>query len=212
MTGKDISILQDSLTYILNTQQEADLKVDQPYESMNDIREAAISYARKHKFAVSTLRSGSRQLVLVCRHSGKYRVSKTREQEQNKTTRKKPSQKISCPFQIRAKPTTEKKWIIYKIIDEHNHEMASDIKAYAQHRKLTPESKSMIISFIVAGYSNSAIMDQLTSKGIQTVLKKDVANLRQTYLKQQQQQQQQQQQTEIYQPCTESSVELKDHL
>ncbi|KAI7898744.1 uncharacterized protein BX663DRAFT_523967, partial [Cokeromyces recurvatus] len=101
-------------------------------------------------------------------------------QVQKKQTRKKLSQKIQCPFQIRAKPLGGR-WIIYKIVDDHNHEMATDIRAYAQHRKLTEETKKMIIDLMHLGTSNAKIMEHLLLQGIENVLKKDIANLRQAH-------------------------------
>ncbi|KAI8644362.1 hypothetical protein BD408DRAFT_401101 [Parasitella parasitica] len=180
---------------------------------MNAIRQAAIRYARRHKFAVSTLRSGERQLVMVCKHSGAYRATKTKtegssdkkpsasEQGFNdlqqaspaqessvsdqsapakKGTRKKLSQKIHCPFEIKAKPL-ESKWVIFKVNYEHNHEMAADIKAYAQHRKLSPETKQFIIDLMNSGSTNTTILECLQLKGIDNVLKKDIANIRQAH-------------------------------
>ncbi|OAD05211.1 hypothetical protein MUCCIDRAFT_94597 [Mucor lusitanicus CBS 277.49] len=214
-----------------NDRHEDDLiKVRQNFDSINDIRQAAIRYARRHKFAVSTLRSGARQLVLVCKHSGAYRATKSKPATPNgsqpakpeepsseakppteaaaaaadataataaadsspttpeaagtssskKNTRKKLSQKIQCPFEIRAKPMGSS-WIIYKVNYEHNHEMASDIKAYAQHRKLSPETKQLIIDLMNSGSTNSTIMEYLQLKGIDNVLKKDIANVRQAH-------------------------------
>ncbi|KAI8368553.1 hypothetical protein BD560DRAFT_135980 [Blakeslea trispora] len=160
-----------------------DLVVNQVYDSISAIREAAIVYAKQHKFAVSTLRSSPRQLVLVCKHSGQQRTSR----KQPDLVRHRPSQKIACPFEIRAKPTADQNWIVYQIQKEHNHEMATDIKSYVQHRRLTGERKEQAIRLIVAGLSNTAIVNQLTSEGIQTLIKKDIINLRQAYHKQQQQ-------------------------
>jgi len=218
---EELSFIRDSLTQMLeNDRQEDDLiKVRQGFDSINDIRQAAIRYARRHKFAVSTLRSGARQLVLVCKHSGAYRATKSKTATPNdsqlatpeepsndspaqeaavvadptttpdataaaaatkKNTRKKLSQKIQCPFEIRAKPLGSS-WIIYKVNYEHNHEMATDIKAYAQHRKLTPETKQLIIDLMNTGSTNSTIMEYLQLKGIDNVLKKDIANIRQAH-------------------------------
>lgn len=229
---EELSFIRDSLTQMLeNDRHEDDLiKVRQNFDSINDIRQAAIRYARRHKFAVSTLRSGARQLVLVCKHSGAYRATKSKPATPNgsqpakpeepsseakppteaaaaaadataataaadsspttpeaagtssskKNTRKKLSQKIQCPFEIRAKPMGSS-WIIYKVNYEHNHEMASDIKAYAQHRKLSPETKQLIIDLMNSGSTNSTIMEYLQLKGIDNVLKKDIANVRQAH-------------------------------
>ncbi|CEP09596.1 hypothetical protein [Parasitella parasitica] len=212
---EELSFIRDSLTQMLEdeSQNDENIKVMQKFDSMKDIRQAAIRYARRHKFAVSTLRSGERQLVMVCKHSGAYRATKTKAgasrndtsnisaQVHNdiqpssatqepaavdqsttakKGTRKKLSQKIHCPFEIRAKPL-ESQWVIYKIVYEHNHEMAADIKAYAQHRKLSPETKQFIIDLMNSGSTNSTILECLRMKGIDNVLKKDLANIRQAH-------------------------------
>ncbi|GAN02746.1 hypothetical protein MAM1_0027c02193 [Mucor ambiguus] len=224
---EELSFIRDSLTQMLENDRQEDelIKVRQNFNSINDIRQAAIRYARRHKFAVSTLRSGARQLVLVCKHSGAYRATKSKtampndsqlatpEEPSNeaqapaeataavaaaavdpstttqeaastssskKNTRKKLSQKIQCPFEIRAKPMGSS-WIIYKVNYEHNHEMATDIKAYAQHRKLSPETKQLIIDLMNSGSTNSTIMEYLQLKGIDNVLKKDIANIRQAH-------------------------------
>ncbi|KAK4519339.1 uncharacterized protein ATC70_009574 [Mucor velutinosus] len=221
---EELSFIRDSLTQMLENDRQEDelIKVRQNFDSINDIRQAAIRYARRHKFAVSTLRSGARQLVLVCKHSGAYRATKSKtatndsqlatpEEPSNeaqastevttttvaadpstttqeaastsstkKNTRKKLSQKIQCPFEIRAKPMGSS-WIIYKVNYEHNHEMATDIKAYAQHRKLSTETKQLIIDLMNSGSTNSTIMEYLQLKGIDNVLKKDIANIRQAH-------------------------------
>ncbi|CAO3618958.1 unnamed protein product [Mucor fragilis] len=212
---EELSFIRDSLTQMLENDRQEDelIKVRQNFNSINDIRQAAIRYARRHKFAVSTLRSGARQLVLVCKHSGAYRATKSKtatpndsppaaapeepsneaqasteataadpshEAASKKNTRKKLSQKIQCPFEIRAKPMGSS-WIIYKVNYEHNHEMAADIKAYAQHRKLTPETRQLIIDLMNSGSTNSTIMEYLQLKGIDNVLKKDIANIRQAH-------------------------------
>ncbi|KAL9536900.1 hypothetical protein MBANPS3_012273, partial [Mucor bainieri] len=231
---EELSFIRDSLTQMLENDRQEDelIKVRQNFDSINDIRQAAIRYARRHKFAVSTLRSGARQLVLVCKHSGVYRATKSKtgtsndpqsatpeeatkeaqaspaadspaaaaadaaattvadaaadpspgspESSSKKNTRKKLSQKILCPFEIRAKPMGTS-WIIYKVNYEHNHEMATDIKAYAQHRKLSSETKQLIIDLMRSGSTNSAIMEYLQLKGIDNVLKKDIANIRQAH-------------------------------
>ncbi|KAI9481603.1 MAG: hypothetical protein EXX96DRAFT_567359 [Benjaminiella poitrasii] len=230
------------------------IKVDQQFDSIDSIRQAAIRYARRRKFAVSTLRSGARQLVLVCKHSGKYRETKSKSAEkspsteegaplynkveegatttiengseipseplQKKHTRKKISQKIQCPFQIRAKPLGGR-WIIYKIVDEHNHDMAADIRAYAQHRKLSEETKKMIIDLMLIGTTNAKIMEHLQMQGIDNVLKKDIANLRQAHFgnkslaakqQQQQQQQQEQQQQTLTPALTPTSVSAAENF
>ncbi|KAG2194887.1 hypothetical protein INT46_005489 [Mucor plumbeus] len=211
---EELSFIRDSLTQMLEHDRHNDelIKVRQNFDSINDIRQAAIRYARRHKFAVSTLRSGARQLVLVCKHSGAYRATKpkipganesqsdTPEEVSNelqqstltqesaeadpstpkKGTRKKLSQKIQCPFEIRAKPMGSS-WIIYKINYEHNHEMATDIKAYAQHRKLSQDTRQLIIDLMNSGSTNTTILEYLQLKGIDNVLKKDIANIRQAH-------------------------------
>lgn len=173
---------------------------------MREIRLAAIEYGRRHKFAVSTLRSGARQLVLACKHSGTYRGTKKTVEEEptlepgnalpavvlqqeteespvfpRKLTRRKVSRKIQCPFQIRAKPIKGGKWIVYKMILEHNHPMAADSKAYAQHRKLDENTQKEIVRLMREDKSNSEIVKFLSDNGIINVVRKDIANLRQTY-------------------------------
>jgi hypothetical protein len=192
--NQDLNNIQTALTQIFEKEKEKEhgtdlIKVDQQFEDIDAIRQAAIRFARRQKFAVSTLRSGSRQLVLVCKHSGEYRQQKVPKENENtdatqdkpkKQSRKKLSQKIQCPFQIRAKPSNGR-WVVYKIIDEHNHEMAIDIKAYAQHRKLSEETKKLIIGLMDTGASNSTVIDHLEANGIHNVLRKDIANLRQAH-------------------------------
>ncbi len=168
---------------------------------MRAIRMAAIEYGRRRNFAVSTLRSGERQLVLACKHSGSYRgAKKTVETEADysvgsavpsvalvpvpvegstKRTRTKVSRKIQCPFQLRAKPIRGQ-WVIYKLVLEHNHLMAADTNAYAQHRKLDEETQNLIIKLMRTGSTNAMIVKYLSLKGIRNVLRKDIANLRQT--------------------------------
>lgn len=225
-------------------QQEDDddiIKVDQKFDTMREIRQAAVEYGRRHKFAVSTLRSGARQLVLGCKHSGSYRGTKKavqttdsasqsqgsdspnslpaielEETEDNvrtaeteavaegsentstpsqqtldndsstlavfpaKRTRKKVTRKIQCPFQIRAKPV-KGEWIVYKMVTEHNHPMASESILYAQHRKLNQETTQEIVNLMRQNKSNLQIIEELKKKGIRNVVKKDIANIRQSY-------------------------------
>ncbi|GAA5801164.1 hypothetical protein EDC94DRAFT_616154 [Helicostylum pulchrum] len=187
-------------------EEEETIEIDKKYNSMREIRLAAIEYGRRRKFAVSTLRSGARQLVLACKHSGSYRgTKKTVTKEANTTepgshlpaialqqaeeeestpqkrTRKKVSRKIECPFQIRAKPIKGDQWIVYKMVLEHNHPMAVDSKAYAQHRKLDEETQKLIVRLMRSGSTNTMIVKYLSLKGIRNVVRKDIANLRQTY-------------------------------
>lgn len=188
-------------------EEEETIEIDKKYNSMREIRLAAIEYGRRRKFAVSTLRSGARQLVLACKHSGSYRgTKKTVTEEQNTTeagnrlpvialqqveeeeestpqkkTRKKVSRKIECPFQIRAKPIKGNQWIVYKMVLEHNHPMAVDSKAYAQHRKLDEETQKLIVRLMRSGSTNTMIVKYLSLKGIRNVVRKDIANIRQTY-------------------------------
>ncbi|GAA5808932.1 hypothetical protein MFLAVUS_002331 [Mucor flavus] len=188
-------------------EEEETLEIDKKYNNMREIRLAAIEYGRRRKFAVSTLRSGARQLVLACKHSGSYRgTKKTVTEEQNTTeagnrlpvialqqveeeeestpqkkTRKKVSRKIECPFQIRAKPIKGNQWIVYKMVLEHNHPMAVDSKAYAQHRKLDEETQKLIVRLMRSGSTNTMIVKYLSLKGIRNVVRKDIANIRQTY-------------------------------
>ncbi|KAG2229812.1 hypothetical protein BDF21DRAFT_411870 [Thamnidium elegans] len=187
-------------------EEEETIEIDKKYNSMREIRLAAIEYGRRRKFAVSTLRSGARQLVLACKHSGTYRgTKKTVTEEPNTTepgnclpaialqqveeeestpqkrTRKKVSRKIECPFQIRAKPIKGDQWIVYKMVLEHNHPMAVDSKAYAQHRKLDEETQKLIVRLMRSGSTNTMIVKYLSLKGIRNVVRKDIANLRQTY-------------------------------
>lgn len=188
--NQDLNNIQTALSQIFEKEKERDygtdmIKIDQQFEDIDAIRQAAIRFARKQKFAVSTLRSGSRQLVLVCKHSGEYRQQKlpkeTEDNKPKKQSRKKLSQKIQCPFQIRAKPSNGR-WVVYKIVDEHNHEMAIDIKAYAQHRKLSEATKELIIALMETGASNSTVIEHLEANGIHNVLRKDIANLRQAHV------------------------------
>ncbi|KAI9355522.1 hypothetical protein BD770DRAFT_473622 [Pilaira anomala] len=187
--------------------EEETIEIDKKYNSMREVRLAAIEYGRRRKFAVSTLRSGARQLVLACKHSGTYRGTKkaiveesdtTREPENSlpaialqqvddgataiqKRTRRKVSRKIQCPFQIRAKPVKGDQWVIYKMSLEHNHPMATDSKAYAQHRKLDEETRNLIVRLMRSGSTNTMIVKYLSLKGIRNVVRKDIANLRQTH-------------------------------
>lgn len=187
--------------------EEEMIEIDKKYNSMREVRLAAIEYGRRRKFAVSTLRSGARQLVLACKHSGTYRGTKkaiveefdtTRESENSlpaialqqvddgataiqKRTRRKVSRKIQCPFQIRAKPVKGEQWVIYKMVLEHNHPMATDSKAYAQHRKLDEETRNLIVRLMRSGSTNTMIVKYLSLKGIRNVVRKDIANLRQTH-------------------------------
>lgn len=188
---------------------EPAIELDRVYNDMREIRSAAIEYGRRHKFAVSTLRSGARQLVLACKHSGSYRgtkktvfVDEEPTQEANalptvvlqqeldheqvelfprKMTRRKVSRKIQCPFQIRAKPIKGGQWIVYKMILEHNHPMATDSKAYAQHRKLDDETQKEIVRLMRENKTNTQIVKFLSDNGIRNVVRKDIANLRQTH-------------------------------
>lgn len=194
------------------------IQVDKKYDSMRDVRLAAIEYGRRHKFAVSTLRSGARQLVLACKHSGRYRGTKRTVEEEEasaaamtgddlpavalqenevepvddksdspttplsggKRTRKKVSRKIQCPFQIRAKPV-KGQWVVYKMDLTHNHPMAADSNAYAQHRKLNAETQKMIVKLMREGKTNTTIVKCLNVEGIHNVVRKDIANLRQSF-------------------------------
>ncbi|CAO3655439.1 unnamed protein product [Mucor hiemalis] len=183
------------------------IDVDKKYDSMREVRLAAIEYGRRHKFAVSTLRSGARQLVLACKHSGRYRGTKRTVEEEaaaassddlpsvalqenvetadektdlTKRTRKKVSRKIQCPFQIRAKPV-KGQWVVYKMDLVHNHPMAADSNAYAQHRKLNAETQKLIVKLMREGKTNTAIVNCLSADGIRNVVRKDIANLRQSY-------------------------------
>lgn len=190
-----------------NEEQEPSIELDRVYNDMREIRLAAIEYGRRHKFAVSTLRSGARQLVLACKHSGSYRGTKKTVEEEStketdnalpavvlqqetneslglfprKLTRRKVSRKIQCPFQIRAKPIKGGQWIVYKMVLEHNHPMASDSKAYAQHRKLDEDTQKEIVRLMREDQTNSQIVKHLSDNGIRNVVRKDIANLRQTY-------------------------------
>lgn len=186
------------------------VELDRVYNDMREIRSAAIEYGRREKFAVSTLRSGARQLVLACKHSGSYRGTKKTvvveeepsqqantlptvvlQQQENdlgqvelfprKLTRRKVSRKIQCPFQIRAKPIKGGQWIVYKMVLEHNHPMATDSKAYAQHRKLDDNTQKEIVRLMRDNKTNSQIVKYLSDNGIKNVVRKDIANLRQTY-------------------------------
>lgn len=161
---------------------EEDNFIDQrEYETIHDLRESAIRYGRKHKFAVATLRSSERQLILVCKHAGEYRAARSHAnilaEFSRKNVRAKESQRIQCPFEIRAKPYCGK-WVIHKIHLDHNHEMADDVTVYAQHRRLTTEVKEQIIHLIEKGHNNKEIKKILAEKGHGEVPLRDIGNQR----------------------------------
>ena len=179
------------------------IEMDRHFSTMAQIRAAAIDYGKQRNFAVTTLRSGARQLVLACKHSGNYRgTKKTAEgsllnnshlptveleevpttEEKQKRTRKKVSRKIQCPFQIRAKPI-KGYWVIYKLDLEHNHAMATDCNAYSQHRRVDKDTREIILRQMKNGQSNAEVVRYLSLLGIRNVVKKDIANIRQIYLR-----------------------------
>ncbi|KAI8967461.1 hypothetical protein BDF20DRAFT_236572 [Mycotypha africana] len=221
--SKTNQVQEEAESNTLEEEEEEDpntvLKERQLYESLADLKEAAIRYARKRKFAVVTLRSGERQLVMTCKHSGTYRAATKKKSDEiedteteaaeyqeddgddsssggkrsrsadtadsiaNKRKRLRLSQKIKCPFQIRAKPASDGQWIVYTINDIHNHEMASDIKAYSQHRKVSDDVRRRILELYRMGASAKMISHYLEELGITNVFTKDISNIRTNYLR-----------------------------
>ncbi|RCH95759.1 hypothetical protein CU098_001258, partial [Rhizopus stolonifer] len=118
--------------------------VGRMFDTLEDLRNEAYEYGRKHNVALTTSKSDKTKIYLICKHGGQYRRNNKRPPPGTVKPRIRRSQKTGCACMIYARYCRGSFWVIRKSVGEHNHPIADDPSAYAMYRSLTPEQLLMI--------------------------------------------------------------------
>jgi hypothetical protein len=148
------------------------------FETKDDLLDAIKRLGRQNGYAFSIESSlKDKRVKIVCVHAGKRRTAyKTKTKEQG--GRDALSQRNGCPWMLKAVYDNLKShWIVSAINNDHNHDPTTDVRVYAQHRKLSDHALRDAAAMVKAGASNRVIVRKLDADNLQ-VLSKDISNLR----------------------------------
>ncbi|CAG8467000.1 10808_t:CDS:2 [Cetraspora pellucida] len=73
---------------------------------------------------------------------------------------------------------TNFKWQVIKVINEHNHPKAKDIRVFPEHRQLTRDTKCMAVQMLKAGAKPSIIYEAIRGENRELIAtRRDISNL-----------------------------------
>ncbi|OAD72694.1 hypothetical protein PHYBLDRAFT_73099 [Phycomyces blakesleeanus NRRL 1555(-)] len=119
-----------------------------------------LAYGVKHNIALTTEYASSSHIKLICKHSGEYRDTRKAEKVASKTSvmgetlsgweRKceKDMQKHGCPCFMYANTKKGRKLTVCSLEAEYNYPIEEDRRAYAMHRKLSPEEMTLVVKHL----------------------------------------------------------------
>jgi hypothetical protein len=141
--------------------------LNQKFESVAMLKIKAQEYAKSEGFAVVTSNSNVRSLVLRCRHGStprNYRkLSDVGQQGSNKRKAVRNSMRLDCPWLLRAKPDIPY-WVVFEIVDTHNHTIGRNPLVYHQHRKLNDDDQQKLQEYMAAKARNIVIYEALRNE------------------------------------------------
>lgn len=142
----------------------------EPYEGMEfDSEQAARifynSYARRIGFStrVSVYQRSRRDGSIICRQIVCSREGFRREGSENRSKRQRSITRVGCKAQMTVKKQTSGKWVVSKIVKEHNHELVPPDKVHClrSHRHVSGPARSLIDTLQAAGMGPSGVMSVL---------------------------------------------------
>lgn len=151
-----------------------------PYEGMEfDSEQAARifynSYARRIGFSTraSVYQRSRRDGSIICRQVVCSREGFRRGGGENKSKRQRTVTRVGCKAQLTVKKQNSGKWVLTKLIKEHNHELVPPDKVHClrSHRHVSGPARSLIDTLQAAGMGPSGVMSVLIkeSGGINNV-------------------------------------------
>ncbi|XP_065847215.1 protein FAR1-RELATED SEQUENCE 5-like isoform X2 [Euphorbia lathyris] len=133
------------------------------------------SYARRIGFStrVSVYQRSRRDGSIICRQIVCSREGFRREGSENRSKRQRSVTRVGCKAQITVKKQSCGKWIVSKLVKEHNHDLVPPDKVHClrSHRHVSGPARSLIDTLQAAGMGPSGIMSVLIkeSGGINNV-------------------------------------------
>ncbi|CAG8801808.1 6444_t:CDS:2, partial [Racocetra persica] len=148
---------------------------EEEYATKKEILDAAQANAKKLGFAVVIKSSSSRHLHLQCKCSGQPRNNWNLTIDTRQ--RKRMSKCCECPYLIKAVPN-KLKWSVVEIVNEHNHSMAKEARAFYEHRQLTRDTRHIAVTMLKAGAKPSMVYEAIRDENKDpTATRKDISNL-----------------------------------
>lgn len=152
----------------------------EPYEGMEfDSEQSARifynSYARRIGFStrVSVYQRSRRDGSIICRQIVCSREGFRREGNENRSKRQRTITRVGCKAQMTVKKQSSGKWVVTKLIKEHNHDLVPPDKVHClrSHRHVSGPARSLIDTLQAAGMGPSGVMSVLIkeSGGINNV-------------------------------------------
>lgn len=152
----------------------------EPYEGMEfDSEQAARifynSYARRIGFSTraSVYQRSRRDGSIICRQVVCSREGFRRGGGENKSKRQRTVTRVGCKAQLTVKKQNAGKWVVTKLVKEHNHELVPPDKVHClrSHRHVSGPARSLIDTLQAAGMGPSGVMSVLIkeSGGINNV-------------------------------------------
>jgi hypothetical protein len=80
--------------------------------------------------------------------------------DQNKRKAVRNSMRLDCPWILRAKPDLPY-WVVFEIVDTHNHTIARNPLVYHQYRKLNDDDQQKLHEYMAAKARNIVIYEAL---------------------------------------------------
>ncbi|KAJ8762411.1 hypothetical protein K2173_007571 [Erythroxylum novogranatense] len=133
------------------------------------------SYARRAGFStrVSVYQRSRRDGSIICRQIVCSRQGFRREPNENRSKRQRTITRVGCKAQLTVKKQTSGKWLVTKLVKEHNHELVPPdmVHRLRSHRHVSGSARSLIHTLQAAGMGPSEIMSVLIreSGGIHNV-------------------------------------------
>ncbi|XP_059636320.1 protein FAR1-RELATED SEQUENCE 5-like isoform X2 [Cornus florida] len=133
------------------------------------------SYARRIGFStrVSVYQRSRRDGSIICRQIVCSREGFRREGGENKSKRQRTITRVGCKAQLTVKKQSSGKWVVTKLVKEHNHELVPPDKVHClrSHRHVSGPARSLIDTLQAAGMGPSGVMSVLIkeSGGINNV-------------------------------------------
>ncbi|XP_062098736.1 protein FAR1-RELATED SEQUENCE 5-like [Humulus lupulus] len=142
----------------------------EPYEGMEfDSEQSARmfynSYARRVGFStrVSVYQRSRRDGSIICRQIVCSREGFRREASETRSKRQRTVTRVGCKAQMTVKKQASGKWVVSKLVKEHNHELVPPDKVHSlrSHRHVSGSARSLIDTLQAAGMGPSGVMSVL---------------------------------------------------
>ncbi|KAL0092469.1 hypothetical protein J3Q64DRAFT_1217161 [Phycomyces blakesleeanus] len=170
--------------------------VGKEFPSTVAVREAAKAYGIKHNIAFTTHSATANRIKMICKHAGEYRDTRKAEKEAvqasgkedtplpgKERVRRKKSRKCGCQCFVYAAVDRHGRLAVRSREAEHNHTIEEDRKAYAMHRKLTPEALSLVNKHLENNDNAPTIFRILQENGFTNIILRDIENIKQNFAK-----------------------------